>query len=258
MTTGHLDETRDFWNRIAADWRIQVGDDGDLNRRLNSDPVLWAMAGDVRGRDVLDAGCGTGYLAGQLARQGARVIGADFSERMIAIARSTHPTLDFRVDSCTELATVGDATVDLVVSNYVLMDTPDLAGTIRAFHRVLRPGGHAVVIFSHPCFPQGRSDSGPGPLDVSYRWSWSYFDSVKMVDPPWHHFTSEFIWFHRPLSTYWKAFRGAGFAVVDMEEPRIAPERYHLADSPKRLENSKSRPYSIAFKLHRPTDEEKR
>jgi 2-polyprenyl-3-methyl-5-hydroxy-6-metoxy-1,4-benzoquinol methylase len=79
------EETRALWNRVADDWRIQVGDDGDGNRILNSDPVLWAFAGDVNGRTVLDAGCGTGYLSKKLRDRGALVTGIDFSERMIAI-----------------------------------------------------------------------------------------------------------------------------------------------------------------------------
>lgn len=62
MRDGECDETRELWNRVADDWRIQVGDDGDHNRILNSDPVLWEFAGDVSGRAVLDAGCGTGYF----------------------------------------------------------------------------------------------------------------------------------------------------------------------------------------------------
>jgi 2-polyprenyl-3-methyl-5-hydroxy-6-metoxy-1,4-benzoquinol methylase len=62
MSDGEREETREFWNRVADDWRMQVGDDGDGTRLLNSDPVLWAFAGDINGRTVLDAGCGTGDL----------------------------------------------------------------------------------------------------------------------------------------------------------------------------------------------------
>src|SRR5439155_23718010 len=91
MSDGELEEVRDFWNRIADDWQIQVGDDGDRNRILNSDPVLWEFAGDVSGLRVLDAGCGTGYLSKKLRDRGALVTGIDFSERMIEIARATHP-----------------------------------------------------------------------------------------------------------------------------------------------------------------------
>jgi hypothetical protein len=48
MNDGEFEETRDLWNRVADDWRIQVGDDGDSNRILNSDPVLYKFAGDTR------------------------------------------------------------------------------------------------------------------------------------------------------------------------------------------------------------------
>ena len=244
-------ETREFWNRVAADWQIQVGDEGDLNRRMNSDPVLWELLGEVKDRTVLDAGCGTGYLTRQLHQRGARAIGADFSEKMIQIARDRSPELDYRVDACDELATVENESVDRIVSNYVLMDVADLEGCTRAFHRVLKPGGAAVLIFSHPCFPAARSECSPGYTQVKYRWDHPYFERKKMIDPPWAHFTSEFVWFHRPLSDYWKAFRAAGFTVEEFDEPRVTPDRFHLAPTEKKLQSSLTRPFSVAFKLRK-------
>lgn len=215
-----LSETREFWNRVADDWQIQVGDDGDANRRLNSDPVLWRFAGNVAGLDVLDAGCGTGYLSRKLHERGARVTGVAFSDKMIAIARVSGPHIDFRVDSCTELRTISDGQFDLVIANYVLMDTPDLQAAVDAFYRVLKPAGVAALVFSHPCFPQGSGRLDEDEGTSHYHWPFSYFDQRRCVDPPWSHFQSEFIWFHRPLSDYWHAFNTAGFAVTDFDEPR--------------------------------------
>ncbi len=251
MRDGELEETRDLWNRVADDWRIQVGEDGDGNRLLNSDPVLWAFAGDVNGLTVLDAGCGTGYLSKKLQDHGARVTGIDFSERMIAIARAHNPAIDFRVDSCSTLATIADASFDLVIANYVLMDTPDLPGTIQAFHRVLKPNGVAVLIFSHPCFPQERATVSEDGEEIRYDWNFPYFEQRKCLDPPWAHFTAEFIWFHRPLSDYWKAFLESGFVVADFEEPRLTADRFHLAKTTRQLKNAQTRPYSVAFKLRK-------
>jgi len=249
MDHGDTDETRLFWNRVADDWDTQVGDDGDSNRILNSDPVLWKFAGSVSGRTVLDAGCGTGYLSRKLHDCGAQVVGVDLSDEMIRIARSKAAHIDFRVDSCSELNTVHHESVDVIIANYVLMDTPDLAEAMNAFFRVLRPGGTVVVVFSHPCFPQGRATVTDHDGGVTYRWSFPYFCQQKCIDPPCGHFTSEFIWFHRPLSDYWKAFLQAGFEVIDFEEPRISEDRHHLAGSQRKLNNSKNRPYSVAFKL---------
>lgn len=250
MTKRDQEETLELWDAVASDWKLQVGDEGDTNRRLNSDPVLWRFAGDVRGRAVLDAGCGTGYLSNKLTEAGAHVIGVDFSARMIELARRAYPAVEFRVDSCAELSTVPDASVDLVVSNYVLMDTPYLDETVAAFARVLRPGGTAVLVFSHPCFPGGRADSPEGNNDVTrYTWPFPYFQSTKCTDPPWAHFTTDFIWFHRPLSEYWRAFTRAGFHVVDFDEPHLTGERHHLASSAAHLRRSLSRPFSVAFKL---------
>jgi len=251
MSDGELKETRELWNRVANDWRIQVGDAGDSNRILNSDPVLWAFAGDVSGLTVLDAGCGTGYLSKKLRDHGAHVTGIDFSERMIEIAHTQHPDMDFRVDSCSVLGTLDDEHFDMVIANYVLMDTPDLRGTMEAFNRVLKTDGVAVLVFSHPCFMQDNARVSEDGEEICYRWGFPYFEQRKCIDPPWAHFTSEFIWFHRPLSDYWKAFLAAGFVVVDFEEPRITEDRYHLAKNARQLKNSQTRPCSVAFKLQK-------
>ncbi len=250
MKKKNENETRIFWNRIAENWDIQVGEDGDSNRMMNSDPVLWAFAGNVAGLTVLDAGCGTGYLSRKLHKKQAKVIGIDISEEMIEISRNKSPQIDYRVDSCSELKTIESDSIDLVIANYVIMDTPNLEATIEHFFRVLKSKACAVLIFSHPCFPQSRgrmTEDG-----VTYEWDFPYFAQVKNIDPAWGHFTSEFIWFHRPLSVYWKAFMGAGFNVIDMEEPRVTQDRHHLAVNQHKLNNSISRPYSIAFKLQKP------
>ncbi|MGL5806481.1 MAG: hypothetical protein ACRC2R_26215 [Xenococcaceae cyanobacterium] len=73
----------------------------------------------------------------------------------------------------------------------------------------------------------------------------------KCIEMPWGHFTSDFIWFHRPLSDYWKAFKDFGFNIIDFEEPRITEDRFYLAENDRQLNNAKSRPYSVAFKLQK-------
>ncbi len=242
------------WDGKADEWDFQVGEGGDRNRVLHSDPVLWRLLGEVADRDVLDAGCGTGYLCRQLANKRARVVGVDFSPAMIEIARRKTPdklAVAFRVDSCAELATCATATFDLLVANYVLMDLAELDATVHSFYRVLRDGGAAVLIFSHPCFPQANAER-LADNTVRYRFDFNYFVASRQQDPPWRHFTSPFVWFHRPLSAYWRAFRNAGFVVDDFDEPHLTPERRCLAVSERERFNGTHRPYSVAFRLVKP------
>ncbi|MBW4622017.1 MAG: class I SAM-dependent methyltransferase [Cyanosarcina radialis HA8281-LM2] len=249
------EEVKEFWDRVAEDWEIQVGDDGDNNRLLNSDPVLWQFLGDVRGFRVLDAGCGTGYLTRKLVQNDALVTGVDISPKMLEIARrksiEAGLNIEYHVDSCSQLKSCRDASYDTIVSNYVLMDIPDLEATIKSFNRVLKPKGTAVLVFSHPCFPQGKAIAIEPDELVLYEWSFSYFKRQKCIEKPWGHFKSEFIWFHRPLSDYWKAFKSFGFDIIDFEEPRITDDRFHLAKTERILKNSRFRPYSVAFKLQK-------
>ena len=235
------EETREFWDGTASDWERQVGIEGDKNRRLNSDPVLWQMAGSVSGLDVLDAGCGTGYLTVKLAGEGARVVGVDFSPEMIELAKRRAPQLDFRVDSCCRLDTFSDSSFDLLISNYVLMDLPDLHGAMDSFFRVLRKGGRAVLVFSHPCFPLSDAFDSPDGKSMGIMWPHPYFVEKKRIDPPWGHFKRDFIRFHRPLSLYWKAFIAAGFTIKDFDEPV----------QPNAPERSLARPCSVAFMLQK-------
>jgi SAM-dependent methyltransferase len=249
-------ETYQSWNQKAQEWDIQVGDQGDRNRILNSDPVLWQFIGNVQGLSILDAGCGTGYLSRQLCKQGAIVTGIDLSPKMLEIAQqkaqAENLPIHFQEDSCSELKSLPKNHFDALVSNYVLMDLPDLEGSAHAFHHILKPGGIAVVIFSHPCFPQGDEATVHSDRSITYRWGNSYFEQRKYRDTPWKHFTSEFIWFHRPLSDYWKAFKNAGFNVIDFEEPRLRKDQLDKAITEQERFNCQTRPYSVAFKLSKP------
>lgn len=245
------------WDLKARAWDAQVGESGDRNRMLNSDPVLWRLLGDVKGQRVLDAGCGTGYLSRALVRAGAKVTGIDVSPKMIAIAQagaaSAGLAIEHHVASATHLETLADQSMDAVVSNYVLMDFPGLEDACTAMARVLVPGGRAVLVFSHPCFPQGDA-SGYDPVGytMSYHWTWSYFGVEKRVDPPWKNFNEPFVWWHRPLSAYVRAFRDAGLGIDAIEEPHLPSEHAHLANHERERFSYSERPFSIAFRLLRP------
>jgi SAM-dependent methyltransferase len=103
-------------------------------------------------RDVLEAGCGIATDGMQFVRAGARYTGVDFSSTALETAErrvwleggSAH----FVRGSVTDLP-FPDASFDLVYSNGVIHHVPDTARAIAEFHRVLRPGGTALVMVYH-------------------------------------------------------------------------------------------------------------
>jgi SAM-dependent methyltransferase len=248
------DRARALWEAKAREWDEWTGEEGDWNRRFQSDPVLWRMLGEVRGLEVLDAGCGTGYLTVELAREDARVIAVDWSEEMVRITRERAAAAgieaDVHLDDCMTLRTVLDSSVDAVLSNYVLMDLPDLDAACAAMARILRPGGKAVVVVNHPCLcPPGgveRLDDG----SVRFRWHRSYLDEYEFTEE-WGPFTTPFQGYHRPLGRYWGAFHEAGLTVTDFDEPVVPSDPPPQGVDAERVARCRMTPYSVAFELRR-------
>jgi len=101
------------------------------------------------GERVLDAGCGTGWLAAGLrrARPDLRVVGADLSAGMTGRARAAGAWPLLQADAAR--LPLADASVDLVVGRGVLHHLPDVVAALAEWRRVLAPGG-AVVLSSEP------------------------------------------------------------------------------------------------------------
>lgn len=120
------------------------------------DRVLGELIGDVTGRIVLDAGCGTGRHTVRLAEQAARVIALDFSANMLAQTRAKleQRGLADRVvlieHDLAKPLPVGDHAVDVSVCALVGEHLSNLPAVFAELARVLRPGGRLVFSVYHP------------------------------------------------------------------------------------------------------------
>jgi SAM-dependent methyltransferase len=150
---------RSFWTRYQPGTRAARAPLGSPAffaeveaRRYALEPDIPELVGFDRwaGRDVLEAGCGIGTDAVQFVRSGARYTGVDFSPTALELARRRHELAAARLvqGSITELP-FADASFDLVYSNGVIHHLPQTRRAIAEFHRVLRPGGTAIVMVYH-------------------------------------------------------------------------------------------------------------
>src|SRR5215210_462191 len=79
------DSSTRSWDGIADEW-VAHADTNDY-RNVVLFPLTFRMLGDVRGRRVLDLGCGEGAYSRELVRRGAAVVAVDGSARLAAVAR---------------------------------------------------------------------------------------------------------------------------------------------------------------------------
>lgn len=105
-----------------------------------------ALAGDLRGKQILDAGCGDGFFASLLQKKGAVVTGVDYSDRAIAFACLLEPHAEFLHASMATLP-CSDALFDVVFSTEVFEHIPldERAHAVKELFRVLKPGGALIV-----------------------------------------------------------------------------------------------------------------
>lgn len=106
----------------------------------------------TRGLRVLEIGCGMGTDGAQFAKAGADYTGIDLTDAAVELARKRFQVSglkgEFRVADAERLD-FPDASFDLVYSHGVLHHTPDIEAAVREIHRVLKPGGRAIVMLYH-------------------------------------------------------------------------------------------------------------
>lgn len=99
----------------------------------------------VKGRRIVDVGCGGGILAEAMARRGAQVTGIDLAAKPLGVARlhalEAGVDVDYREIAAEALAAEQPAAFDTVTCMEMLEHVPDPASTVRACATLVKPGG---------------------------------------------------------------------------------------------------------------------
>ncbi|HEY3711751.1 MAG TPA: class I SAM-dependent methyltransferase [Amycolatopsis sp.] len=176
-------------------------------------PAILDLAGDVAGREILDAGCGAGPLFAQLRDRGATVTGFDSSTKMLELARQRlGEDAALQVADIAEPLPFPDGAFDDVVVSLVLHYLEDWTAPLAELRRVLKPGGRLILAVNHPIIY--KMVHPEGSYFATEQWSDEYtFNGQKAVLTYWH----------RPLHAMTDAFTAAGFRTAVISEPYPAP-----------------------------------
>lgn len=185
-------------------------------------PAMLDLVGDVTGRRILDAGCGSGPLFGAMRDRGALMTGIDASAGMLAQARlRLGAEADLRIADLASPLPFGDGEFDDVVASLVLHYLQDWGPTLAELRRVLTPGGRLIISVDHPAaiFLMDRLAGG----------ATSYFQTRPRTEE-WTMGgqTAQLTFWDRPLHATTDAFTAAGFRINIISEPPPAAAAYEL------------------------------
>jgi ubiquinone/menaquinone biosynthesis C-methylase UbiE len=243
------DEIRNQWEENALAFANLINDMGTPHHRLILNPCVEALLGEVRGKRLLDAGCGEGYLSRYYAAKGTKVTGVDISSRLIEEAQTlTEDGLDveYRIGNICRLDEVSDSSFDVMLCNLVLLNIPCFEDALSEFYRVLDVRGNLVFSIVHPAFDfygpgsweMGEKNTETGRREglffkidryveeIEYKRFWKTRDGQD--------FPVSFSFYHRTISTYMRGLLNTGFRLVALEEP-LPPSDDAFFDRERRI-----------------------
>jgi 2-polyprenyl-3-methyl-5-hydroxy-6-metoxy-1,4-benzoquinol methylase len=195
------------WERNAAAWTGAVRENRIASRRAGTDAAIVAAVLAVRPRNMLDVGCGEGWLARELSARGCRIVGIDASAALIESARSlgggTFEAMAYAnvADRATELG----APFDVAVCNFSLLEE-DLGPVFDALHRILDARGRLLIQTVHPWIANRDGAYADG-------WRTETFADFGAG------FAEPMPWYFRTLASWIAIVVGAGFDIERVDEP---------------------------------------
>ena len=197
------------WDDAAVSWADALRERRDPARAV-ADAAMVSLIRQVPTGPVLDAGCGEGWLARELAAHRHRVTAFDGAPLMVELALREGPgTADYRLLSYDDAAAgprrMGGA-FGTVVFNFSLLDER-ITPVLTAAGKVLFPYGRILIQAAHPVSEVGGAHG--------YRDGWRTLDEAG----PGVALTSPVPWFFRTFTTWVLELRRAGLLLVETYEP---------------------------------------
>ena len=208
------------YDRLAEAYTAE--NEASLINAYYARPAILALAGDVTGRRILDAGCGSGPLFAALRDRGAIVTGFDSSPGMLEQARRRlGGGADLQVADLGRPLPFPDGAFDDVIAALVLHYLEDWRPALAELRRVLTPGGRLIVAVDHPFAIHGLQRQAGHKTDYFATYNWTEEWTMGGQSVPMS-------FWNRPLHAMTDAFTAAGFRISVISEPHPVPEAREL------------------------------
>jgi len=218
-------------------WRTKVHPEGWFYNEMLEMPATFELLGNLKGKKVLDFGCGTGIYAKEMTARRAKVKGFDISPEMLELAKKVNPKLDLRLGSGYKIPF--KEKFDIVVASLVIEHFKDWDKVFGQVKSVLKKGGVFIFSMDNPVIEATSKTTKKRAMVRKFedyfaekktygRWSnILHKNEVKNVMMPSYHKTYE---------TIIKTILKQGFEIVDYKDcfplkkaKKLFPRRYRFA-----------------------------
>jgi 2-polyprenyl-3-methyl-5-hydroxy-6-metoxy-1,4-benzoquinol methylase len=214
------------WHINARPWINAVGNGEIESRLLVTNKAIIDAVLSVKPRNVLDIGCGEGWLAAKLLGEGVNVSGIDAVPALIEKAQQIKGAT-FSVCTYENLSSYEfNRRFDCLICNFSLIGKQSTENVVAAAGKLLEPGGRLIIQTLHPIAACG---------DLPYQDGWR--------EGSWAGFSNDFTtpapWYFRTLETWKKLFSDNGLEILAITEP-VHPKTNSPASVIFNLMNGKS------------------
>jgi len=216
------DDIRDLYNGIAQKYnenRSKASND------VSEFPKVIELAGDVKGKNVLDLGCGLGKHSKEYLNKGAIVTGIDASDEMIKIAKKTCENRGNFFVANFEDVKFDDETFDLISASFSIMYSDKIDYLFKQFHAWLRPQGRVIFSIYHPIQYFLKIE------DFDFTKSKKYWFKLNAYDVEVYNY-------YHPIGDYCNSFLSNGFKLKSLNETTISRKIKGWAEEKYRIPNS--------------------
>jgi 2-polyprenyl-3-methyl-5-hydroxy-6-metoxy-1,4-benzoquinol methylase len=232
---------KEFWNLSAS----TLSSDRTKARKFIMDPKLFEVLGDVKGKKILEIGCGVGSTTLHLACKGAICTGIDYADKAIEIAKANAAKLDLKIDyrvmdarDMRDLKKGFDIVVCAIIFPH-LTKYNYISKVLTQAYALLKPEGRLVIAEPHPTFDfymRQRLQK----MDFKYPKTGQVYDFVMEIGKS----SLKSRAYHWTLGDYYTALTKSGFIVKNLYEPMPSKELKRL-DPKWYAEKTKYPPYMI-------------
>lgn len=208
-------------------------------------PTTIKLLGNIKGKKILDIGCGPGVHAKKMYEMGAKVEGIDISNKMIEIAMREVPEVKFTVGDVEKLPYVKNK-FDIVVASLVIGHFENWEKALSEIRRVLKKNGFFIFSLHNPItnkFALRRKLLG------RYRELKGYFEEgiKKTTWKKDNRILSNVEHYHKTYGTIIRTLVKNGFEIIDYEDCK--PLASSKKNFPKKYKRALNYPHFCAFKV---------